>query len=225
MSIPVLAQEFRATITGRVTDPVGTGVPGAKVTVQNTATNEQLSTTTSADGDYTVPFLVPGRYNVNIEAAGFKQETRNNIEVRVSDKVSVNFTMQIGAVTESVEVIAAPPLLETATASRGGVIDNIRVTELPLNGRNPINFANLTPGVQFNGNPQFTRPFDNGDNVNFSINGGLRQTNEYLLDGVPDEAVTNSDAQRTRSQQNIAFIPTVDATQEFRIATNFYDAQ
>ena len=95
----------------------------------------------------------------------------------------------------------------------------------PLNGRNPINFANLTTGVQFNGNPAFTRPFDNGDNVNFSINGGLRQTNEYLLDGVPDDAVTNSDAARTRSQQNIAYIPTVDATQEFKIATNFYDAQ
>src|SRR5437763_16708283 len=93
------SQEFRATVTGRVTDPVGSGVPGAKVTVQNAATNEQLSTTTSGDGDYTVPFLVPGKYNVNVEAAGFKQESRNNIELRVSDKVTVNFTMQIGAVT------------------------------------------------------------------------------------------------------------------------------
>src|SRR5205085_4684379 len=176
-------------------------------------------------GDYTVPFLVPGKDNVSVEAAGFKQETRNNIELRINDKVTVNFSMEVGAVTESVEVKGDAPLLETATATRGGVIDNLRVTELPLNGRNPINLANLTPGVQFNGNPQFQRPFDNGDNVNFSINGGLRQTNEYLLDGVPDDAVTNSDATRTRSQQNIAYIPTVDATQEFKIVTNFYDAQ
>src|SRR5947209_3241688 len=225
LSLQVFSQEFRATVTGRVTDPTGTGVPGAKVTVQNSATNEQSMANTTGDGDFTVPFLVPGKYNVTVEAAGFKQETRNNIELRVNDKVTLNFAMQIGAVTESVEVTAAPPLLEAATASRGGVIDNIRVTELPLNGRNPINFANLTTGVQFNGNPVFTRPFDNGDNVNFSINGGLRQTNEYLLDGVPDDAVTNSDAARTRSQQNIAYIPTVDATQEFKIVTNFYDAQ
>ncbi len=76
LSISAVAQEFRATVTGRVTDPVGTGIPGAKVTVQNAGTNEQLSTTTSADGDYTVPFLVPGKYSVNIEAAKFKQESR-----------------------------------------------------------------------------------------------------------------------------------------------------
>ena len=101
----------------------------------------------------------------------------------------------------------------------------MRVTELPLNGRNPFALTNLSTGVVFAGNPQFTRPFDNGDNVNFSINGGLRQTNAWLLDGVPDDAITDTDAQRTRGNQNIAYIPTVDATQEFKIVTNFYDAQ
>ncbi len=75
------------------------------------------------------------------------------------------------------------------------------------------------------GNPQFTRPFDNGDNINFSINGGLRQTNSWLLDGVPDDSVTDTDTQRTHGNQNIAYIPTVDATQEFKVVTNFYDAQ
>ncbi|MGI8743128.1 MAG: carboxypeptidase regulatory-like domain-containing protein [Bryobacteraceae bacterium] len=219
------SQEFRATVTGRVTDATGTGVPNAKVTVQNTATNEQSVANTTGNGDFTVPFLIPGKYNLTVEAPGFKQETRNNIELRVNDKVTLNFAMQIGAVTESVEVIAAPPLLETASASRGGVIDNLRVTELPLNGRNPINFVNLNPGVVFAGNPQFTRPFDNGDNINFSINGGLRQTNEYLLDGSPDDAVTDTAGDRTHANLNIAYIPTVDAVQEFRVMTNFYDAQ
>ncbi len=94
-----------------------------------------------------------------------------------------------------------------------------------MNGRNPFALTNLSSGVVFAGNPQFTRPFDNGDNVNFSINGGLRQTNAWLLDGVPDDSVTDTDAQRTRGNQNIAYIPTVDATQEFKIVTNFYDAQ
>lgn len=225
MSAISYSQEFRATVTGRVMDASGTGIPGAKVTVQNSATNQQSTASTSADGGYTVPFLVPGKYNVTVESPGFKQETRNNIELRVNDKVTLDFAMQIGAVTESVEVIAAPPLLETASASRGAVIDNLRVTDLPLNGRNPINFVNLTPGVVFAGNPQFTRPFDNGDNINFSINGGLRQTNEYLIDGSPDDAITDTSGDRTHAVLNIAYIPTVDAVQEFRVMTNFYDAQ
>jgi hypothetical protein len=133
--------------------------------------------------------------------------------------------MEVGQLTENVTVSGAPPLLEEATASRGEVIDNVRVTQLPLNGRNPVNFTNLSPGVIFNGNPQFTRPFDNGDNINFSINGGLQQTNNFLLDGQPDNAITDTTTDRTRAVNNVAYIPTVDAVQEFRVMTNFYDAQ
>ncbi|MGI8991551.1 MAG: hypothetical protein ACR2I2_18465 [Bryobacteraceae bacterium] len=96
---------------------------------------------------------------------------------------------------------------------------------MPLNGRNPFTLANLTPGVTFNGNPQFTRPFDNGDNANFSINGGLRQTNDFPIDGAPDDAVTDTAGDRSHANQNIAYIPTVDATQEFKIITSFYDSQ
>jgi hypothetical protein len=220
-----LAQEFRATLNGQVTDASGSGVPNAKVTAKNNATNEAATAVTGANGDYTLPFLKPGVYTITAETPGFKTATRNDIELRVADKVTVDFAMEVGAITENVTVTAAAPLLEESSASRGEVIDNLRVTELPLNGRNPVNFANLTPGVIFAGNPQFTRPFDNGDNINFSINGGLRQTNAYLIDGSPDEAITDTVTDRTRGQENIAYIPTVDAIQEFKIMTNFYDSQ
>jgi hypothetical protein len=221
----VSAQEFRGTLTGHVADPSGNGVPNAKVTAKNLATNEEQSQNTNELGDFTMPLLPPGNYSVRVEATGFRAAQRDRVELHTGDKLAVNFSLDIGQVQDTVTVTGDAPMLETATATRGGVVENMRVTELPLNGRNPFALTNLSTGVIFAGNPQFTRPFDNGDNVNFSINGGLRQTNAWLLDGVPDDSITDTDAQRTRGAQNIAYIPTVDATQEFKIVTNFYDAQ
>jgi len=221
----LVGQDFRATVTGQITDPSGGGVSNAKVTMENLQTNKSFSQTTSDEGNYTIPFFIPGNYKVTVEAPGFQTTVRPTVEVHTNDKLTVSIQLQLGQTQTTVEVTAAPPLLDNASATRGDTIENLRVTELPLNGRNPFTLTNLSPGVVFAGNPQFTRPFDNGDNVNFSINGGLRQTNSWLLDGVPDDAVTDTDAQRTRGNQNIAYIPTVDATQEFKVVTNFYDAQ
>lgn len=225
LATTLFAQEFRATITGRVTDPTGAGVPGTKVTATNVETNEVVAAEVGEEGAYTIPFIKPGNYTLRAEGTGFKAAVRENIILNVNDKKAVDFPLEVGNVQESVTVSDTPPLLETATATRGGVIENLRVTELPLNGRNPFMLSNLTPGVQFNGNPQFTRPFDNGDNANFSINGGVRQSNEFVVDGTPDIAFTDPQENRSRANQNVAYIPTVDATQEFKIVTNFYDAQ
>ncbi len=221
----LVAQDFRGTVTGQITDPSGSGIANGKVTVENVQTNEASSQTASHQGNYTIPYLIPGNYKLTVEAPGFETAVRPSIELHTNDKLTVNLVLQIGRPQTITEVTAAPPMLDNATASRGDVIENLRVTELPLNGRNPFGLTNLATGVVFAGNPTFTRPFDNGDNVNFSINGGLRQTNSWLLDGVPDDSVTDTDAQRTRGNQNIAYIPTVDATQEFKVVTNFYDAQ
>ncbi|HYZ83170.1 MAG TPA: TonB-dependent receptor [Bryobacteraceae bacterium] len=219
------AQEFRATVTGRVLDATGAGVAGAKITATNNQTNVTAEATTTEAGDYTIPFLTPGTYTVRVEAPGFKSSLREKIELFVNDRKSVDFSLEIGNVQETVTITADAPMLDETTAQRGGVIENLRVTELPLNGRNPFQLATLTPGVIFAGNPQFTRPFDNGDNANFSISGGLRQTNEFLIDGAPDNAVTDTAGDRTRANQNVAYIPTVDATQEFKIIQNLYDSQ
>ena len=219
------AQEFRATVTGQVTDASGAGVANAKVTATNTETGEANTAETGADGNYAIPFLKPGTYTIRVESANFKTAIREKIPLFVSDKKTIDFSMEVGAVQESVTVSSTPPMLDEATATRGNVIENLRVTELPLNGRNPFMLSNLSPGVQFNGNAVFTRPFDNGDNARFSINGGVRQSNEFVIDGAPDNAFTDTQGNRTRSDQNVAYIPTVDSTQEFKIVNNFYDAQ
>ncbi len=221
----LLSQDFRGTVTGQITDPSGGGVANATVTVQNLQTNETQVQTTSETGNYTVSYLIPGNYKLTAEAPGFQTSVQPQIELHTNDKLTVNLQLQVGASQTTVEVTAAAPLLDNATATHGETIENLRVTELPLNGRNPFGLTNLSTGVVFAGNPQFTRPFDNGDNVNFSINGGVRQTNSWLLDGAPDDAVTDAFGDRTRSNQNIAYIPTVDATQEFKVVTNFYDSQ
>ena len=218
-------QEFRATLNGRVTDPTGAGVAGAKVTATSASTNETASADTSGTGDYNIPLLKPGNYSVRVEASGFKSAVRDNIELFVGDKKTADISLEVGAMQETLTITAAPPMLEETTATRGAVIENLRVEELPISGRNPFNLANLSPGVTFAGNPQFTRPFDNGDNARFAINGGVRQSNEFIIDGTPDNAATDTQGNRTRSDQNIAYVPTVDSTQEFRIVTNFYDAQ
>jgi Carboxypeptidase regulatory-like domain/TonB dependent receptor len=219
-------QEFRATVTGRVADPSGAAIQGAKVIIKNLQTNEESVQTTSDEGNYTVPFLIPGRYSATVEAAGFKRSVRDNLELHVNDKVTLDVTLEVGQVEQTVMVSAGAPLLEADTATRGQVIENMRVNELPLNaGRNPIMLATLAPGVQYNGNPQFFRPFDNGDNAQFSINGGLNRHNEFLLDGAPNNAVQDPDTNRARGSNTIAFVPPVDATDEFKVMTNTYDAQ
>ena len=227
LTLPLLAlaQDNRGTLTGAVTDPNGAAVAGATVTVRNTVTNEDRVVTTSDDGNYTIPYLQPGTYSVSIEQPGFKKAAADNVVIETAKTSSFDVALEIGEVAQTVDVTSEAPLLEPDTASRGAVIENMRVNELPLNGRNPLNLATLSPGVQFNGNPQFNRLFDNGDNVNFSINGGLNRHNEFLLDGAPNNAVTDVDASRTRSVNNIAFVPPVDATDEFNVQTNAYNAE
>lgn len=227
LTLPLLclAQESRATLTGTISDPNGAAVSGATVTVRNLSTNEDKNITTSEDGSYTVTSLLPGTYSVTVEAQGFKRVVNESLELHVNDKATFDVTMELGQLEQAVIITADELLLEADTATRGQVIENRRITELPLNGRNPIMLATLAPGVQFNGNPQFTRPFDNGDNAQFSINGGVQRHNEFLLDGAPNNAVTDIDNPRTRSSNNIAYIPPVDATQEFKVQTSTYDAQ
>ena len=219
------AQEFRATLTGRVTDPTGAPVPAAAVAVRNVQTNEAFTTTAGGDGNFAVPFLMPGKYRVTVEAAGFKRAVREGIELHVSDRVAMAVALELGEMQQAVTVTAEAQLLETASATRGQLIENRRVTELPLNARNPFMLSALAAGVQWNGSMKYARPFDNGAIAEWSINGGLARHNEFLLDGAPNNAVTNADDGRTRSTNNIAFVPPVDATEEFKIMANTYDAQ
>lgn len=225
LTFTCFAQESRATLTGRVSDPSGATVPGATVTARNQQTNLETTVTTGDEGNYTITPLQPGIYTVSVEAQGFKRVQSDEVQLFTATTATFDATLEVGGIGETVNVTADTQLLEADTASRGQVVENERISELPLVGRNPINLATLAPGVTFNGNPQFNRPFDNGDNVNFSINGGLNRHNEFQLDGVANNAITDANATRTVSSNNIAFIPSSEATEEFKIQTNSYDAQ
>jgi hypothetical protein len=224
-ALTCLGQESRATLTGTVTDPNGAAVQNATVTVTNQQTSVSTTVNTTGEGNYTITPLLPGRYTVAVEAQGFKRSQSDEVQLYTATTTTFDATLEIGAVGETVVVTASAPLLEADTASRGQVVERERIAELPLVGRNPINLATLAPGVTFNGNPQFNRPFDNGDNVNFSINGGLNRHNDFTLDGVANNAITDANATRTVSSNNIAFIPSSEATEEFKVQTNSYDAQ
>ena len=178
---PALAQEFRATLTGLVIDPSGAHISGAVVTVTNTGTNGVHTAKTDAQGNYTIPFLPPGTYSVLVDAMGFRKALRESVELSVNQTATLNFKLEIGTVNQEVTVTSEVPILEEGTADRGGLIDEQAVKEYPLNGRNPFMLAMLAPGVDFNGNLTYQRPFDNGAIAEWGINGSNRTT-EFLLD-------------------------------------------
>jgi outer membrane receptor protein involved in Fe transport len=214
------AQDFRGTIQGRVTDPQGGAIPHVTVLVTNEATGVAAEGLTESDGAYAAPFLLPGRYRVEVALPGFKKFVQSGIAVGVAQRATVDVTLTLGEVTETVDVRAEASLLDRASGALGQTIDAKRVEDMPLNGRMIFMLNRLAAGVNWQV-PTFgatgtsgLRPFDNGGGSAWSINGGQVSTNEFLLDGAPNS---------TRGRYN--FGPPVDAVEEFRIQTNTYDAQ
>ena len=218
---PIAAQENRATIVGTVVDQNGGVIPNAAIKATNTETNAVTTTTSNESGIYTLPFLPVGKYQITATATGLKTTRRDNVELRVGDRIQLDFAMEVGSVSETVTVISETPLLETATASRGQVIDESKVRDLPLLGRNPFLLAALASGVQITstqGSISF-RPFDNGGMDAISINGGRQRSNEFLIDGQPNTGTENGGIGA------LSFVPSPDAVQEFKVQSNTYDAQ
>jgi hypothetical protein len=211
------AQEFRATVKGHVVDQSRSALPGATVSVRNAETNEAATATTNGEGNYTIPFLRPGLYTLTVELSGFQKYLRSGLRLEVSQTATINVELTVGGVAEEVTVLAESPLLETSNANRGTVIDNHRIEELPLQSRSPMALAVLVAGVNYNAQAIYLRPFDNGALADWSMNGGQNRNNEFLLDGAPNNA--------NQGGNNIAYVPPADAVQEFKVATNSYDAQ
>jgi hypothetical protein len=209
------AQEF----TGRVSDPSGAVVPKATVIAHNIDTNTDTPTVTTSNGDYTIPYLKPGNYTVSAQATGFERGLHTGVVLQVSQTATVNFTLKIGRASETVTV-SGDALLDQGKADIGEVVENTRVTELPLNGRDPDMLSILQAGVVWTGSIQYQRPFDD-TMENLSINGGGSSYNELMLDGMSNEAAATNNT----SNSKIAYVPPVDSVQEFKIVTNPYDAQ
>lgn len=210
----LFGQEF----TGRVTDQSGAAVTKANITVHNLLTNVEITTQTNDSGVYAVPYLKPGEYSVTAAAAGFATLVKNHITLEVGKTGVVDFALKVGTASASVTV-EANVALDLGKADRGEVVENTRVTELPLNGRDPQMLAILNAGVTWGNSQsymQYQRPFDSTTS-SISINGGGAANNELLLDGVNNDAGNGNGI--------VGYVPPVDAVQEFKIITNPYDAQ
>ena len=213
-AFPLLAQQG---ILGNVTDGSGAAVPGASIRIINTGTNAAFSTTTNAEGFYTAPTLAVGSYSVTAERQGFKKSVRNGITLQVDQRAEVNFRLDIGETSESIEVTGEAPLVDTSSATVGKVVENRRIADLPLNGRNALALVMLTPGVKSQAGPTNSGFVDRGTALSaISINGGPSSLNSFVIDGGNNNSAFLAD---------VNVNPTVDAVQEFKVQSNVMSAE
>ncbi len=214
LPLGLFAQEFRGTLSGTVTDPTGTSVAGTKVTVTETHTGTKNESLTNSGGQYTAPFLLPGDYDIAAQVQGFKEFIRKGVHVGAGDHPVIDIRLDVGEVTQTMEVTADAPQLNTENASAGQSITTKEVEELPLNGGTPMALATLSLGVIGTGQPGLIHPFDSGAAAGFSVAGGYAQTSELQVDGSPNATWDG----------RLAFSVPKDAVQELRVKAFDSDA-
>jgi outer membrane receptor protein involved in Fe transport len=218
------AQTETARIQGTVADTAGAVVAGATVTLRGTETGREVKAVTDAGGSYALLALQPGKYQVEVSAANFKT-LKQDVTVTVAQNAELNFALEAGAVTETVTVTSDIPQVETTTSAIGNVVQSQQIVELPLNGRNVLELARLSPGVTTGviggdasgagGNAETYRGRNTGGAA-LSVNGQRPQANNFLLDGVDNnESLVNT----------INIFPSADAVQEFRVQTSVATAE
>ncbi|HTM49031.1 MAG TPA: carboxypeptidase regulatory-like domain-containing protein [Bryobacteraceae bacterium] len=212
---PAGAQEFRGAILGRITDPSGAPVAGCAIEAVNIETGVKIGSRSNEAGNYQIPFLVPGNYTVQVEHAGFKRIERSGLRVATNTQVTLDLSLELGTATETVNVTASAPLLNTASADLGHVVEKNYLSSITVNlTRNVLNTVRLTPGVT-GGGATVT-----GNNAgSFSIAGGGSTTGriEFLVDGIPNTTAHNAGG--------VVFIPSIDAVEEIKVHTTMFDAQ
>ena len=220
-AVSVSAQTFRGTILGTVTDPSGAVVSGAKVTVKNTGTGLERTTTTSGDGSYSLPELPIGTYNVTVTQSGFQTFVATGVTVDVATERRVDASLKTGEITTKVEVSADQlPLVETTSNTLGGVLTAETVADIPVNGRDYTKLIFLNPGVSGSADQITDSPGSFGE---FSMNGARGRSNNYLLDGTDmndgyrnDPAINEAGVFGTP-----ATILPIDAVAEVNVLSNF----
>ncbi|HYZ85791.1 MAG TPA: carboxypeptidase-like regulatory domain-containing protein, partial [Bryobacteraceae bacterium] len=183
--IGVLGQSFQGGVRGSVSDAGGAMMPEAKVTLIDEATNTSRSTLTNSTGEYNFTAVNPSTYTLVVEAPGFKKFDKKSIIVGTQQFLTIDPRLEVGDVTESIMVTEEVPLIESANASTGQVIDRQKLVDLPNLGRNPFMMSKIAQNVTPVGNPNFNRMQDQSGSSQISIAGGPVRGNNYLLDGVP----------------------------------------
>jgi len=209
------SQVTSGTLLGTVQDPSGAAIRGANVTATNLQTGLSRSVLSGEDGGYIINLLPVGDYSIRVEFSGFKTDERSVVNLQINSKARVDFILQVGKVSEKVEVSGSQPVLDTDTAESGQVIENTRVTQLPLNGRQFIQLTLLTPGVVPEVKGTLSSPLAlSGLSVN--ANGARYEDNVFLLDGV---------LIRDEIYDRLTVSPSVDAIEEFKVHTSNYSAE
>jgi hypothetical protein len=217
---PMLKAQGTANILGTVTDPTGAVIPDAKVTAKNTGTAIERTVQTGKNGEYAFTALQLGTYNVTIEAAGFKTYVAKDLTLAVGDRARVDAKMEIGGITENIEISAeAAPALQTQTSTVGTLITEQTVQNLPLNGRNFISLVQMSAGVNAglqNSISNGTRDADRRQTSAFSVNGQFDIYNSNLIDGMDNNE---------RFVGTVGVKPSIDAIQEVKVSTNLFSAE
>ncbi len=216
VSLTASAQTIVGSISGIVTDPTGAVVPGAKVILTDTNKGYTYNAVTDSVGRYVLLDLPASNYKLTVESAGFKSTTQEGITLEVAAKLAIDVKLQIGATTQSVEVLGAAPVLHTEDAVTGQEVDREAINDLPLVDRSVLDLAFLAPGViQVPGSAYGT-----STSLNFVSNGGRNDTSDLLVDGIAASSYEPNTAIYTPLYQ-----PNVDAVQEFKIEQNNYSAE
>ncbi len=208
------AQEYRGAILGAITDPSGAAVAGASITVTNEGTQVALGTNSNEAGRYQAPFLLPGDYSIAVERQGFKKALRPGVRVSINAQVTLDFSLEVGALAETVTVTAAPPLLSLSGADLGQVIQPSYVSRVAVTlTRNVVATARLAPGVSGK-----TGTYSSNDQTEFTVSGGgsTQARNEYLLDGIPSTV--------PQGGGNLVYVPSIDSVEEVKVHTTLFDA-
>ena len=219
-SSPLWAQVEFGTIAGTTHDSTGAVVAGVDITVTNVNRGTEVKTKTNETGDFVVLNLIPGDYTITAAMKGFKTLQRKGFNLQVNARVAVDLVLQVGELSETVEVTGATPLLQTESSTVESVISRKAVSELPLNGRTVFQLAPLTAGVTNGISTINANNVDIPDNARvkqgLSVNGQMQATNTYILDGVYNNQI---------NQGLIAVLPPIEAIQEFTVETSNFNPE
>lgn len=219
LSPMVSAQDFRATVQGTVTDNTGGAIPGANITLFNTETGVENRASTDASGLYIFQFLQPGRYRLSATSDGFKTYVQDGLILSLGQNQRVDMTLELGAVTETIEVSGDVSLIQTEESSQGAVIDAAIKDNLPLKGRSSLFMFTLAPGVVNSRYGEDTRPNDTITNIQFSANGSPVASGDVSVDGTINTVNVN------RAVSISQWVPSVDAVREFKLQTGVMPAE
>ncbi len=214
-SVLAWGQSFQGSLRGRVLDPNGAGTPTARLTLTDESTSVARTTVSDDKGEYDFAAVTPATYTVTAEAAGFKKLERKGVVILTQINSTLDLSLEIGQISDAVNVTAEAPALQTADGSTGQLIQNQQITDLPLLGRNPFFEGELAQGVVYAANPEFHRMQDQNGNSQVSIAGGPLRTNNYTVDGI---SITDSN-------NRAVIVPSPEAVQELNLQTSDYDAE